>query len=156
VAAASLLAALPAASQTVLLLVRESVDSAALPTPFPVREGVSDSLFNAGVVVVEAPGGASIPAPADAARMARAAGADAVVELVTVYTDTQQGADVLRIAARTTWSVLEAVSGRLLGSGNEEATNRDRERDVDRMALGAEIGRKVADQVLPLLQRGGS
>jgi hypothetical protein len=150
---AGLLSALPAASQTVLLVVREKVDSAALPPPLPVREGISGSLFDAGVIVLDAPGSAPIPAAPQLARMARAAGADAVLEVATEYADTRLGAELLRISARTTYSLIDSSTSAVIGTGAEEATNRDRERDVDRAALGGEIGRKVAEQVKLLLDR---
>lgn len=150
-----LLAALPAAAQTVLLVVRESVDSTALPPPLPVREGVSDRLFDSGVIVLDVPGSAPLPSAAELARMARAAGAEAVLEVATDYADTRVGADLLRISARTKWSILDASTSRLIGSGTEEATNRDREKDVNRLTLGGEIGRKVAEQVKRLLDARG-
>ena len=152
---AGLLSALPATSQTVLLVVREKVDSAALPPPLPVREGISDSLFNAGVIVLDAPGSAPVPAAAQLARMAQAAGADAVLEVATEYADTRLGADLLRISARTTYSLIDSATSGVIGTGTEEATNRDREGDVDRAALGSEIGRKVAEQVKRLLDGRG-
>ena len=148
---AGLLCALPAASQTVLLVVRERVDSAALPPPLPVREGISDSLFNAGLIVLDAPGSAPVPAVSQLARMAQAAGADAVLEVATEYADIRLGADLLRISARTTYSLIDSATSGVIGTGTEEATNRDRESDVDRAALGSEIGRKVAEQVKRLL-----
>jgi hypothetical protein len=153
VLAAGLLCALPAASQTVLLVVRERVNSAALPPPLPVREGISDSLFNAGVIVLDAPGTAPVPGAPQLARMAQAAGADAVLEVATEYADTRLGADLLRISARTTYSLIDASTSGVIGTGTEEATNRDRESDVDRAALGGEIGRKVAERVRQLLDR---
>jgi hypothetical protein len=152
---AGFLAALPASAQTVLLVVRENVDSAALPPPFPVREGVSGSLFSSGVIVLDAPGSAPLPGAAELARMARAAGAEAVLEVATDYADTRVGTDLLRISARTKWSMLDAATSRVIGTGTEEATNRDREKDVDRLALGGEIGRKVAEQVKRLLDSRG-
>ena len=152
---AGLLAALPAAAQTVLLVVREKVDSTPLPPPFPVREGVSDSLFNAGVIVLDAPGSAPLPGAAELVRMARAAGAEAILEVETDYADTRLGTDLLRIFARTSYSLLDASTSGVIGAGTEGATNRDRERDVDRAALGGEIGRKVAEQVKRLLESRG-
>jgi hypothetical protein len=153
VVVAALLCALPAASQTVLLVVRERVDAAALPPPLPVREGISDSLFNAGVIVLDAPGSDPVPAAPQLARMAKAAGADAVLSVATVYADTRLGTELLRISARTTYSLIDSSTSGLIGTGTEEATNRDREGDVDRAALGGEIGRKVAEQVMRLLDR---
>jgi len=135
----------------VLLVVRERVDSAALPPPLPVREGISDSLFNAGLIVLDAPGSAPVPAVSQLARMAQAAGADAVLEVATEYADIRLGADLLRISARTTYSLIDSATSGVIGTGTEEATNRDRESDVDRAALGSEIGRKVAEQVKRLL-----
>lgn len=148
---AGLMAAFPAGAQTVLLVVREKVDSTALPPPFPVREGITDSLFNAGVIVLDAPGSTPLPGAAELARMARAAGAEAVLEVATEYADTSLGTDLLRISARTIYSLLDASTSGVIGRGTEEATNRDRERVVDRAALGGEIGRKVAEEVKRLL-----
>ncbi|HTZ53157.1 MAG TPA: hypothetical protein VMF68_15920 [Spirochaetia bacterium] len=156
VLAAVLGLAMPAGTQTVLLVVRENVDSSALPPPFPVREGLSNGLFDAGVIVLDAPGSERMPPTAEAVRLAAAAGAEAVVEVATVYTDTKLQKDLLRIAARTTWTVLDAATSRTVGSGTEEATNRDREKEVDRLALGGEIGRKVAAQIKRLLDLRGS
>lgn len=149
-------AALPAAAQTVLLVVRENVGSAALPPPFPVREGLSDGLFNAGVIVLDAPGTEAMPAAAEAIRIARAAGAEAVLEVATAYADVKLDKDLVRISAHTTWTVLDAATSRSIGSGTEESTNRDREQKVDRLALGGEIGRKVAEKVKKLLDSRGS
>ena len=156
VVAAAIGVAMPAASQTVLLVVRENVDSDALPPPFPVREGLSNGLFDAGVIVLDAPGTERMPATAEAVRLATAAGAEAVVEVATVYADTTLQKDLVRIAARTTWTILDAATSRTIGSGTEEATNRDREKEIDRLALGGEIGRKLAAQVKRLLDLRGS
>jgi hypothetical protein len=148
---ASLFCAAPAGAQSVLLVVVEAVDTTALPPPLAVREGLSASLFDAGCIVLDSPGSASLPGPAEAARMARSAGADIALEVSTQYADTSLGVDLLRISARTTYLLIDSSTSGVLTRGSREATNRDRERDTSRAALGAEIGRDVAQAIRDFL-----
>jgi hypothetical protein len=147
IAFACLFVTLPAAGQAVLLVVREKADGKPLPPPFAVREGLSGSLFDAGFIVIDAPGTAAIPGPGELARLARSAGAEIVLQCSTEYADTKIGADLLRIAARTSYSVIDSSTGEILAHGTRESTNRGREQEVGRTALGGEIGRDVAVQV---------
>jgi hypothetical protein len=146
-ACACLLAAMPVTAQTVLLVVREKADAQPLPPPFAVREGLSGSLFDAGFIVLDAPGTAAIPAQAELVRMARAAGAEIVLQCSTEYANTTLGADLVRISARTSFTLIDTATGGFLAKGTSDATNKDRERNVSRMVLGAEIGKDVADRV---------
>lgn len=153
----ALAAAPPSGAQTILLMVVEAANSQRLAPPLAVREGVSASLFDAGCIVLDAPAG-KLPAPADAARLAREAGAEVVLEVATEYADTSVGTNLLRISARTTYSLIDPVTSGVLARGTREATNRDREKDVGRIALGAEIGKDVAQAVRAFLDqraRGG-
>jgi len=146
-AGACLLAALPATAQTVLLVVREKKDAQPLPPPLPVREGVSGSLFDAGFIVIDAPGTAPVPGTAELARLARSAGADLVLQCSTDYTDSSIGADLVRISARTSFALIDSSTGGVVVRGTRDATNKDREREVGRAALGTEIGKDIAGQV---------
>jgi hypothetical protein len=146
-AGACLLAALPASAQTVLLIVREKKDAQPLPPPLAVREGVSGSLFDAGFIVIDAPGTAAVPGPTELAKLARSAGAELVLQCSTEYADTSLGADMVRISARTSFALIDSSNGGILFQGTGDATNKDRERDVGRTALGAEIGKDIAGQV---------
>jgi len=145
---AVILLAIPAAqrlcAQSVLLVVVEAANSRPLAPPLAVREGLSSSLFDAGCIVLDSPGSAALPGPAEAARMARSAGAQVVLEVATEYSDTTLDADILRISARTTYTVIDSSTSNVLARGTRNATNRDRERDVSRAALGSEIGKDLA------------
>ena len=142
-----LMAAMPAAAQTVLLVVREKADAQPLIPPFAVREGLCGSLFDAGFIVVDAPGTAPVPGQAELVRMARSAGAEIVLQCSTEYANTTLGADLVRISARTSFALIDTSTGGFLARGTTDATNKDREREVSRTVLGAEIGRDVAVQV---------
>lgn len=145
-ALACLLAGLPAAAQTLLLVVQENANARPLPPPFAVREGISGDLFDAGYVVLDAPGSSPLPAAAELAHIAQSAGADIVLEVATDYSDTLLGMDMLRISARTTYSLIDSTTSAIIAHGTREATNKDRERDVSRSVLGGEIGKDVAAQ----------
>lgn len=150
---AALLGAQPAGAQTVLLMVTEAANSQPLLPPLAVREGVSASLFDAGCIVLDAPAGGRLPAPAEAARLARSAGAEVALEVSTEYADTSVEANLLRIAARTTYAVIDPATSGVLARGTREATNSGREKDVGRVALGAEIGKDVARVIQDVLDR---
>jgi hypothetical protein len=134
----------PAAAQTVLLVVHEKLDTRPLPPPFAVREGLSGSLFDAGFIVLDAPGTGPVPGPVELARLARSAGAEVVLQCSTEYANTSLGADLVRISARTSFALIDSSTGGFLIQGTREATNKDREREVGRTALGGEIGRDLA------------
>jgi hypothetical protein len=152
-ACAGLLAALPLTPQTLLLVVRENANAHPLPPPFAVREGISGSLFDAGFIVIDAPGSAPVPSPVELARLARSAGADMVLEVAAEYADKNLGPDLVRISARTSFALIDSSTGGIVTQGTQEATNKDRERDVSRAVLGSEIGREVARRVRKALDR---
>ena len=152
-ALASLLAGMPAAAQTLLLVVQEKANARPLPPPSAVREGASGDLFDAGYIVLDAPVSPSFPAAAELALMGRSAGADLVLAVTTDYADAPQGLDLLRISARTTFALIDTTTSVVVTHSTREATNRDRERDVNRSVLGGEIGRDVAAQVKVFLER---
>jgi hypothetical protein len=150
---ACFLAALPVTAQTVLLVVREQVDGQPLPPPFPVREGISATLFDAGFIVLDAPGAAPAADTTELARLARSAGAAAVLEIAAEYKDTQLGTDIVRISAHASYAVIDSASNGIMAQGTSDATNRDRELGVNRAALGNEIGKDVVVKVKKVLDR---
>ena len=93
------------------------------------------------------------PKTAEAARLARSAGAEVALEVSTEYADTSVEANLLRIAARTTYAVIDPATSGVLARGTREATNSGREKDVGRVALGAEIGKDVARVIQDVLDR---
>jgi hypothetical protein len=151
-ALACLLAGLPAAAETLLLVVQDGADSRPLPQPSPVREGLTGDLFDAGYIVLDAPTSTPFPGAAELSQLARSAGADFVVAVVTDYTDTPLPLDYLRITARTSYSLIDASTSVVIAHGTRDATNKDRERNVTRVLLGAEIGTDVAAQVKAFLE----
>jgi hypothetical protein len=154
-ALATAAALLPGAAggQSVLLVVVEAANSQPVSPPLPVREGLSGTLFDAGCIVMDSPGSTTLPAPAEAARMARSAGAELALEVATEYADTSLGKDLLRISAQTTYALIDPSTSSVLAGGTRVATNQDRERDVDRAALGVEIGRDLAQIIRDFLDR---
>jgi hypothetical protein len=153
-ALACLLAGLPAAAQTLLLVVQENANSKPLPPPSGVRESLTSDLFDAGYIVLDAPGSSPLRVAAELAQVGQSAGADIVLTVATDYSDAPLG-DLLRISARTTYALIESTTGATLAHGPREATNKDRERDVSRTVLGGEIGRDVAARVKAVLERRG-
>jgi hypothetical protein len=136
----------PASAQTILLLIRENVAGRPLPAPLPVREGLTASLFDAGIVVFDLPGAAPASGASEIMRLAQSAGADLILEVQADYTDTAAGGG-LRISLHVSWSLLAGKTGVLIISGTRDAANSGRERDVDRPALGAEIAAPIAEEV---------
>jgi hypothetical protein len=148
------LAAAPVTAQTILLAVRDSVNGAPLAPPLPTREGVAGSLFDTGFIVFDAPGEAERSA-AELAGLARTAGADLVLDVRGQYTDRALGAGGLRrVALTVTFTLTDAASGVVRAKGEETADNANREKDVDRVVLGQEIGRAVSARISAALKAG--
>jgi hypothetical protein len=153
-----LLAILPlvgAGAETILVATQESVDGGPCAPPLPLGEGLSAALFEAGHVVFDqgaSPGSAPIAA---LVRLARAGGAGWVLEAATDFRETRSGTGPALITAQARWTLTRADSGAQAGEGKLEATNKGREKAVDRAALGAEIGEAIACAIEALLARGG-
>ena len=150
----SMTAALPATAQTILLAVGESANGAPVAPPLPAREGVAGSLFDSGFVVFDLPGGGVPRAPAEMIGVARAAGADFVLVVRVQYADSSLGAGALLISAGATFTLTDAASGVVTAKGEASASNEKREKNVDREALGREIGAAVAARVRDALAPG--
>jgi hypothetical protein len=68
-----------------------------------------------------------------------------------VYTETAVSSRLVRHSARAAWSLTNAENGAVRTKGIQDASNRDREADVDRQALGVELGARVAKKVTDAL-----
>jgi len=110
-------------------------------------------LFDAGCIVLEAPGISALPTPPEAAGMARSAGAEVALEVSTEYADTSLGTDLVQISARATYALIDTSTSVVLTLGTRTATNRNREKDVTRAALGAEIGQGIGQVIRDYLDR---
>jgi len=142
-------------AQTLLLMVEESSRSGPLDPPLAVREGVAQNLFAAGVIVVEVP--PTYVRPPVLPAFARAAGADIILDVTASYTETPGAANRPDISVATTFSLIDAETGNTLAKASDDATNKDREAQVDRTALGEEIGVRIvaaAEKVLSAWSAG--
>ena len=145
-------AALPA--QTVLLVVRESVDGKPLPPPLAVKEGLGSGLFDAGYIVFEFPDSDKAPDQAVVTQTALSAGADLVLTVSVVYTETAASSRLVRRSARAAWALTNAENGAVRTKGMQDASNKDREADIDRRGLGVELGSRIAKKVAEALSAG--
>jgi len=145
-------ATLPA--QTVLLVVRESVDGKPLPPPLAVKEGLGSGLFDAGYIVFEFPDSDKAPDQAVVTQTALSAGADLVLTVSVVYTETAASSRLVRRSARAAWALTNAENGAVRTKGMQDASNKDREADIDRRGLGVELGARIATKVAEALSAG--
>lgn len=148
----SLISAAPIAAQTLLLVVRESTDGKPLPPPLPTKEGLGSALFDAGYIVLEFPDTPAALDPAELRRTARSGGADLIVSVTVEYAETAISLNLVRRSGRADYSLADATNGAVRAKGKLEASNKDRERGVDRRALGQEIGRTLAEKVTEALK----
>ena len=147
----ALVGAAPLSAQTVLLVVRESVDGKPLPPPLAAKEGLGSGLFDAGFIVVDFPDSARAPEPAEVTQTARTAGADLILTVSVVYTESAIGSSLVRRSAHAAYTLTDMDSGRVRTRGVQDASNKDRETDVDRRALGKELGARVAKRITDAL-----
>jgi hypothetical protein len=144
--AAALLLCAPGAvrGQSILLVDRESMNGQAMVEPLPVREGVDASLFESGLIVFDVPG--DPPGREELLRIARSAGADVVLTISATW-EVAAAAIPARMTGTASFSTFNAVTGAAGPGGSVTATNKDREKDVDRAGLGAEIGAEIARRI---------
>jgi len=143
----ALICAAPLAAQTVLLVVQERVDGKPLPPPLAVKEGLGSGLFDAGFIVFEFPDSDKSPDQAAVTRTARSAGADLILTVTVQYTETAINSRLVRRAAHAAYALTNAENGAVRTKGIQDVSNKDREADVDRRALGEELGTGVAKKV---------
>ena len=148
----ALAAAVPVTAETILLTVRESVNDAPLAPPLPSREGVAGSLFDGGFIVIDLPGDTPARDAAEMIGVARSAGADLLLDVRVRYSDRALGGGVVRISGSVAFTLTDAASGVVRAKGEEAVTNANREKDVDRVILGQEIGRTLAGRIREALK----
>jgi hypothetical protein len=115
---------------------------------------VAGSLFDNGFIVFDIPGDAAPRGAGELIGAARSAGADLLLDVRVQYTDRGLGAGVVQISGTASYTLTDAASGVVRAKGEETATNRNREKDVDRAALGQEIGRTLAVRIRDAVQSG--
>jgi hypothetical protein len=150
--ALALILAAPLPAQTILLAVREMAGGVPLPTPLPVRESLEGSLFDQGFIVFDFRVPSPSPSREELARIGRSAGAGCVLEVLVTYVDTAISTHLVRIVGTADFALIDVDTGEVTAQGGEKATNRDREREVDRPALGREIGTLVSARVAKALR----
>ena len=141
----------PLAAQTVLLVVQESVEGKPLPPPLAAKEGLGSSLFDAGYIVFEFPDSDKAPDQSVVTQTALSAGANLILTVTVAYTETAISSRLVRRSARAAYALTNAENGALRTKGMQEASNKDREADIDRRALGVELGARVAKKVTDVL-----
>jgi hypothetical protein len=129
-------------AQSLLLVVRETLNGTALSAPYSAREGLAASLFDAGLIIFDLPG----PAPA-AGLLATAAGAGADYLLEVTVDYASSGTTQPRVDGHAAFTLRTVPGGAIVLRGTLDGTNRDREDSVTRQALGQEIGDQVAQKV---------
>ncbi|HYW81963.1 MAG TPA: hypothetical protein VFB30_01830 [Spirochaetia bacterium] len=143
----ALICAAPLAAQTVLLVVQESVDGKPLPPPLAAKEGLGSGLFDAGFIVFEFPDSDKAPDRAVVTHTARSTGADLILTVTVQYTETAIDSRLVRRSAHAAYALTNAENGAVRTKGMQDASNKNREADVDQRALGLELGAGVARKV---------
>jgi hypothetical protein len=146
-----LIGAAPLGAQTVLLVVQESIDGKPLPPPLAAKEGLGSGLFDAGYIVFEFPDSDKAPDQAVVTHTARSAGADLVLRVSVEYSEKTIGANLVRRSGRAAYTLTNAANGAIRTKGTQDASNKDREAEVDRHALGEELGSLIAKKVTEAL-----
>jgi hypothetical protein len=146
-----LIGAAPLAAETILLVVQERIDGKPLPPPLAAKEGLGSGLFDAGCIVLEFPDSDRAPDQAAVTHTARSAGADLILTVSVEYTETAISANLVGRSARAVYALTNAANGVLRMKGTQDASNKDREADVDRRALGEELGALIAKKVAEAL-----
>lgn len=143
----ALISAAPLAAQTILLVVQESIDGKPLPPPLAAKEGAGSGLFDAGYIVFEFPDSDKAPDKAVVIHTARSTGADLILSVSVEYTETPISTSLIRRSGRAAYALTNAANGAVRTKGMLDASNKDREGDVDRRALGEELGTLIAKKV---------
>jgi len=147
---ALLLPASRSSAQALLVVVEESLNGAALPPPLAAREGLAAALFDDGIVVLDLPGGSASDMD-QLSRTAVSAGADYVLAVSVAYTATAGDQPVVN--GHASYRLAGVPGGALLLQAAADATNKGREKMVDRTGLGEEIGQVIAGKAWDTLRR---
>ena len=151
-------------AHTVYLYIEESCNGEHGFFLTKAREGVFDSLFNAGHIVFDD--------SSDTGTGTRLVTLDVAVPLATARNG---GADVLltisieskankiptgkageRIASRCSYALFEVGSGRKLAQGERELSNLGKEAVMDRNELGRSLGHDIGKEIERALAHGGA
>jgi hypothetical protein len=71
------------------------------------------------------------------------------------YIETAISASLVRRSGRATYALTNAANGTVRTKGTQDASNKDREADVDRRALGEELGALIAKKIAEALAASG-
>ena len=129
-------------AQSLLIVVRETLNGAPLTAPLSSREALASSLFDAGLIIFDLPG----PAPA-AGLLATAAGAGADYLLEVTVDYSSAGSGQARVDGHLAYTLRSVPGGAVVLRGTLDGTNRGREGTVTQQALGLEMGGLVAQKV---------
>lgn len=137
-----------------LLAVEESMNGRPSPLPLPVKEGVYDSLFEAGHVVFDTKDGAAVPPFQDLILLARDGGARLVLRVNVVSQETAGPESRRTVNSVVTYELYESRTGRFLGNGRITDSNAGREVECSGRSLGMEIGRQITKEAGALAVKG--
>ena len=137
-----------------MLAVSETVDGVPNPKYPPAIEGIFDGLFEAGHIVFDLGTGRALPPIEDLADMARSGGAEYVLQAVIAFMiqPKEEGNEIEAVAE---FSVIRAGNVKRLGGWTVSDTNKGREKDMDLLKLGFELGTLIAAKVNGIISSGG-
>jgi hypothetical protein len=138
-------------AETVMIAARETIDGSPSQPPLPAVEGVSSGLFEAGHVVFDADQVGASAKAAELAQVARDGRAGWLLQITVAYTQTRLDQEAVRVACSATFSLVNASTGATSLSDKVSATNEGREKQVDRAALGVELGKLISQRVVKAL-----
>lgn len=134
-----------------MIAVNETIDGTPSSPPLAAVEGVSSGLFDAGHIVFDA----GVPAPSakegDLRHVAHEGGATWILRVSVAYTQTKLEDGVTRVTGSASFALVNTATGATSVSDRVSVTNSGREKMVDRVALGRELGRLVSQWVLQVL-----
>jgi hypothetical protein len=148
----ALYAAPPLFGETILIAVQESLNGGSVPSPSPAKEGILAGIFDRGHIIFDLPESVPLPPLEELVRMAREGGAALVLDVVVEFRESRLSDGQLRIDASGRYSVIDVSAGTMRKEGDIAGTNQGRERNVDRNALGMELGDQVAEDTDALLR----
>ena len=137
-----------------MIAVSETVDGVPNPKYPPAIEGIFEGLFEAGHIVFDLGKGKAVPPIDELADMARSGGAEYVLQAAIAFM-IQPKAEGNEIEAVAEFSVIRAGNAKRLGDWTVTDTNKGREKDMDLLKLGFELGTLVAAKVNGIIAPGG-
>lgn len=149
-------AASPLSGETILVAVQESLDGGPFPLPSPAREGILAGIFDRGHIIFDVPDSVPAPPSSELVKMAREGGAGLVLEAVVEFRESRLAGGAVRVDASARYTVMDASTGRVRRTGAITSTNGGREKEVDRIALGMEVGEEVAAVIEDILQESAN